>query len=124
MKNSYKTIEAAWILTLLFLVGSTYGQSGTLDTTYNPMVNGNVYAMAAQSDGKAIISGDFTSVNGTTKNGVARLNADGTLDQEFSVGEGANSGFVYDIAIQSDGKLFWWAGFLTSTAPLTAASFG
>ena len=36
----------------------------------------HVNAVAAQSDGKGVIGGDFTTVNGTTRNRIARLNSD------------------------------------------------
>jgi hypothetical protein len=31
-----------------------------------------------QADGKIVIGGTFTNVNGTTRNGIAQLNADGS----------------------------------------------
>ncbi|MDA3894000.1 MAG: T9SS type A sorting domain-containing protein [Salinivirgaceae bacterium] len=79
---------------------------GTLDATFNPGfgANGIVYTTAIQSDGKIIIGGYFSSYNGTTMNGIARLNADGTLDTSFNQGSGANYP-VKSIAIQSDGKI-------------------
>ena len=42
--------------------------------------NGNVFAIAVQPDGKAVIGGDFTAVNGVTRPHVARLNTDGSVD--------------------------------------------
>jgi uncharacterized delta-60 repeat protein len=83
---------------------------GTLDTEFNTGgtvgVNSDVEAVALQSDGKIIIGGWFTAARGTTQNYIARLNADGTLDTSFNAGDdiGTNS-VVYDIAIQSDGKI-------------------
>src|SRR5437764_1187896 len=52
---------------------------GTLDPTFDPGTgaNGAINLVALQSDGKVLIVGPFTSVNGTTRNGVARLNSDG-----------------------------------------------
>src|SRR5206468_1632456 len=55
-------------------------------------------------DGKIIIGGDFTTYSGTTRNRIARINADGTLDASFNPGTGA-SGTVYSTAVQSDGKI-------------------
>lgn len=62
-----------------------------------------VYAMAVQSDGRILCAGRFTSYNGTACNGMARLNGDGTLDTEFSIGEGFN-GDLFSMAVQPDGK--------------------
>jgi uncharacterized delta-60 repeat protein len=57
---------------------------GTVDATFAPVtVNGFVYSAALQSDGKVLIGGIFTSVNGVADPGVARLKADGSLDSSF-----------------------------------------
>jgi uncharacterized delta-60 repeat protein len=79
---------------------------GTLDATFNPGTGASdyVYAIAIQGDGKIIIGGWFTSYNGTSRNRIARLNADGTLDASFNSGTGANDR-VYSICIQGDGKI-------------------
>ena len=80
---------------------------GTLDTGFNPGtgVSGNtVNSIVVQGDGKILIGGDFTSYNGTSRNRIARLNADGTLDADFSPGTGASS-IVQSVAVQGDGKI-------------------
>ena len=63
-------------------------------------------------DGKIIIAGDFTQINGVDRTCVARLNADGTLDQTFVPSGFTPYGFnggtpwpIRGIAIQSDGKI-------------------
>ena len=66
--------------------------------------NGTIYCMALQPDGKILISGDFTSVNSTGRNRIARLNADGTVDTSFDPGTGLNNP-AYGIALQADGKI-------------------
>ena len=46
-----------------------YGTDGTLDTGFNPMPNGVVYAIALQpADGKPIIGGTFTGNVGPASN--------------------------------------------------------
>ena len=80
---------------------------GTPDTSFNPGLgaNGTVYALALQTDGKVVIGGDFTAVNGNTNyNHVARLNTDGSLDSTFNPGTGPNNS-VRTIAIQVDGRI-------------------
>src|SRR6185436_2120224 len=57
-----------------------------------------------QSDGKLVIGGDFTGVNGFSQNRLARLTLTGTLDPLFKVGSGANNK-VHAIAIQPDDKV-------------------
>jgi uncharacterized delta-60 repeat protein len=77
--------------------------SGTLDTTYNPNTATavDVRSIAIQSDGKAIIGGRFTTVSGSTRNRIARINTDGTLDTGYDPDASANVALV---ALQSDGK--------------------
>ena len=67
-------------------------------------INGQVWSVALQSDGKILIGGDFGSVGGTSRPNLARLNADGTLDTTFAAID--TNGFrVRAIAVQSDGKV-------------------
>ena len=60
--------------------------NGSLDTGFNPSVNGDIWAVAVQSDGRILIGGDFNNVNGATENCLARLNPNGTLDTTFNPG--------------------------------------
>ena len=80
---------------------------GTLDGTFNYGglgANGTVYAIAVQStDGKAVIGGDFTQINGQTANHIARLNVDGSLDLTFTNASASDS--VRALAIQVDGQI-------------------
>lgn len=79
---------------------------GSLDAGFAPGTgfNASVIRVAVQPDGKVIAVGDFTSYNGTGRNRVARLNADGSLDASFNPGTGANF-LVTSLALQSDGKI-------------------
>ncbi len=79
---------------------------GSLDTTFNIGTGANsaVRAIAVQPDGRIVIGGQFTSYNGTARNNIARLNADGSLDTTFNVGTGANN-TLHAIALQSDGGI-------------------
>ena len=80
--------------------------NGTLDDGFQVGLgaNGNVYAVAVQSDGKALIGGDFTAVNGVTLPHIARLNVDGSVDLTFNPGTGASDP-VRSVAVQSDGRI-------------------
>lgn len=51
---------------------------------FAPDVNGTVHAIAVQSDGKILIGGRFTSVAGSLRTNLARLNPDGSLDSPFT----------------------------------------
>jgi len=80
---------------------------GTLDTSFDPgsgSPNGIVLGLAVQPDGKLLIGGVFTSYDGTARNRIARINADGSLDTSFDPGIGPNS-YVREMAVQPDGKI-------------------
>jgi uncharacterized delta-60 repeat protein len=85
---------------------------GSLDSSLNPGtgVNGTVYSVALQPDGKVLIGGLFTSVNGTNRNNIARLNSNGSLDGTFNPGTGPNAK-VSSIALQPDGKVLIGGNF-------------
>ena len=88
---------------------------GGLDLSFNPGTgaNGWVYAIALQPDGKVLIGGDFTQVNGIPRAHIARLNTNGVVDVSFNPGSGA-SDRVTTIAVQPDGKILaggWFTNF-------------
>src|SRR5207249_1166673 len=80
---------------------------------FEPNANGPVYVVVVQPDGKILIGGGFTTLspNGgppVTRNHIARLNPDGTLDNAFD--PNAND-FVNAIAVQADGKILAGGAF-------------
>ncbi len=90
---------------------------GMPDSTYSPIAgfNDTVYALALQTNNQLVVGGDFTMANGVTRERIARLNSDGTLDAEFSLPSstwGAN-GSVRAIAVQADGRILV-GGFFTN----------
>jgi uncharacterized delta-60 repeat protein len=78
---------------------------GSLDPSFNPGTGADalVYTIAIQPDGKIVIGGSFTSFNGSSRNYIARLNADGSLDMSFNPGTGPD-GNIWTVALQPDGK--------------------
>ena len=90
---------------------------GSLDTSFTPNggvdigtfpANAGVYphGLLLQPDGKILIAGPFENVDGVSRNGIARLNTDGTLDTTFDPGTGADDHTrVLDMALQNDGKV-------------------
>ncbi|MBP4137235.1 T9SS type A sorting domain-containing protein [Flavobacterium geliluteum] len=79
---------------------------GTLDTAFNSGGSGTnamVNSLALQSDGKIIIGGVFSTVNGSPRNLLARLNFNGTVDTSFL--PKLNAGNIWTISIQPDGKI-------------------
>ena len=93
---------------------------GTLDISYNPIVNDRVSVSTIQGDGKIIIGGAFTSCNSTVRYRIARLNTDGTLDTSFNpsttrVDAYASNSVVVSISLQGDGKIIIGGSFISST---------
>jgi uncharacterized delta-60 repeat protein len=67
--------------------------------------NGIVHDAVQQPDGRILIGGSFTTIHGSERRRIARLNADGSLDTTFQNGmKGAND-TVYGVALQPDGKV-------------------
>ena len=102
-------------------IGSCFGNSdnaniyrlntdGTIDTSFNANVDASlifserVNKIVVQSDGKFIIGGNFTKVNGNDSDFLARINNDGSFDASFDVSDALNAR-VYDLALQDDGKV-------------------
>ncbi len=82
-------------------------------TTFNPNANNTVITLALQADGKILIGGVFSTLtpNGgasVTRNFVARLNSDGTVDPAF---DPAPSDWVATVALQADGKILVGGSF-------------
>ena len=80
---------------------------GNLDATFGASATegfGYVNKTIVQPDGKIIAVGLFQRANGARTYGIARFNADGTLDTIFNTGGGANAA-ILAVALQSDGKI-------------------
>ena len=81
---------------------------GSVDTNFDLNLGANdiVRAIFIQTDGRILIGGDFTNVNGTNLNRIARLNSDGTLDNSFTTNlAGGVNGSVQAIAVQADNRI-------------------
>src|SRR5262249_3759775 len=82
--------------------------------------DGPITALSGQSDGKVIIGGGFSRVNGIGRHNLARLNANGSLDETFML----DSQIAFPpwrspkiLAMQTDGKLLI-GGLLTFASDL------
>jgi len=83
-------------------------RNGSLDLTFTNLgtgFNAAVRAILVQSDGRLVVGGSFTSVNGVTRNYLARMNSDGSLDTNFMAGVSGADNTVYALALQPDGKI-------------------
>src|SRR5262245_44287787 len=83
-----------------------FNPNGSLDQTFQTGAgaDGTIRALARQPDGKVIIGGEFTQFKGVSCNGIARVNADGSLDEGF-VARAVPTGSIRAIAVQSDGRV-------------------
>jgi uncharacterized delta-60 repeat protein len=82
----------------------------------------NVTSISLQSDGKILIGGTFFSYQGITKNGICRLNTNGSIDNSFISGTGffksfdiytANEPSIFCMKVQTDGKILIGGSFNT-----------
>jgi len=93
-----------------------FNLSGVRDAAFQVSVGdiffNQVYDIVVQPDLKILIAGSFFGVNGVPSSGVARLNANGTFDNGFNVGAGAND-TVIRLHRQADGRLITAGVFLT-----------
>lgn len=102
---------------------------GSLDPSFSTgsgVVGGPVYHIIRQLNGKLVIGGGFTNVDGAAMNRLARLNPDGSVDPGFTPGTAA-SDLVLSLALQSDGRLVAGGLFATydgSTVGMLACIFG
>ena len=76
--------------------------SGSLDSSFVPIPDGDISSMVIQVDGRIVIGGTFTNVSGVLHPRMARLNPDGTLDALFNP---VLDGDVSSIALQPDGRI-------------------
>jgi uncharacterized delta-60 repeat protein len=88
---------------------------GTLDASFMPGIGfeGEVRALAIQTDGKIIAGGDFTAFDTISRTYIARLNANGSLDTGFASAAVLFNNSVEAIAVQSDGKIVAGGAFET-----------
>ncbi len=97
MKHFYKALAALLIISLVFSSGASFSAPWDLDMTFDPGSGPNLWSsqglgqIGMQPDGKIIIAGNFSDYNGITRNKIARLNTDGTLDTSFDPGSGADT---------------------------------
>ena len=81
---------------------------GSLDGTFTTGIgfNNSPFTLILQSDLKIVIVGGFNNYDGTSCNGIVRLNPDGTPDTTYITNTGLGfPGGAYAIAIQTDGKV-------------------
>jgi uncharacterized delta-60 repeat protein len=83
------------------------GPDGSLDSSFAGLAGAteyapNIWALAPQADGKVVMTGLFSSFNGTSHNNALRVNPDGTLDPSFDVQTDRST---RALLVQPDGKI-------------------
>src|SRR5439155_13722159 len=87
-----------------------------LDYSFDPIiVDGLIYDLASLADGKILIGGYFTRVNGVERSGLACLNADGSLASLFQTRllYADQPGGVFQVTPLPDGRVYI-AGYFDS----------
>jgi uncharacterized delta-60 repeat protein len=92
-------------------LASKLSANGTVVSSYGNLSNdGSTNSFALQPDGKLLLGGDFQTIASQSHHGLARLNADGTLDSGFAdlhfAISGTNpNGTIFGVAAQSNGEV-------------------
>lgn len=86
--------------------------NGSRDVSFNTGTGFNkyVYDIALSSNGKILACGSFTTYNAVSHNRIIRLNTDGSADNSFVSGVGANN-IVYSISLADSGRLLIGGSF-------------
>ncbi len=91
-----------------------FNTDGTLDTSFvsgfdSSGIFGGVKQILIQTDGKILARGDFTTYGGTARNGLMRINANGTLDATFASSYWSNQ--INAMVLRSDQKIYVGGSF-------------
>ena len=84
---------------------------GSRDSTFDfgQGPNDLVHAIAVQADGRVIVGGSFSAINGLPRSRLARLRSDGSLDLAFPDPSVNNT--VFSIALQPNGQMLIGGSF-------------
>jgi uncharacterized delta-60 repeat protein len=97
----------SFALTAFTVTAVAQTNTPSADDGFDPNVDGNVYAIVTQGDGKMLIAGQFSSFHPNSgamvpRDNLARLNADGTVDPNFSA---RIDGAVRAVVVQLNKKI-------------------
>ncbi len=89
---------------------------GSVDPSFQGLVSsdGGLSAIALQPDGKVLIAGAFSTINGVNRGRIARLNSDGTHDTNFANGLSGANATVSDVALNATSGSILIAGAFTN----------
>ncbi|WP_081892397.1 choice-of-anchor D domain-containing protein [Verrucomicrobium sp. BvORR106] len=99
---------SAWgtLLAVLVLCLPVFSAPGDFDPTFSPDAESRfgINCLSIQPDGKILIGGGFTTIDGWRRSYLARLLPDGDLDLGFDAGAGFDHATAV-IAVQRDGRI-------------------
>jgi uncharacterized delta-60 repeat protein len=128
MANFHSLLKKTFVFTQILIcifsafAGAAYAQANTVDASFNAALSKEAEGggnFALQPDGKILAFGDFQIVNGTLKNQIARLNADGSLDNSFNCA--ACDFRIGSVVAQPDGKIYVAGSFFSNVSSTSAA---
>jgi hypothetical protein len=100
-------LSGVLLLQITMLSHRSDGAAGDVDASFDPGsgVNNQVRLIAPQPDGKVIIAGEFSTVRGLRRVGIARINPDGTGDATFDAGSAGAGRYFTSLALEPDGSV-------------------
>lgn len=111
MKTTFR-FNLSLIIAILCLPILSWGQVYRVDSTFNTGTgfNRTISDKVVQPDGKVLVSGGFSTVNGVPRSGLVRLNLNGSVDTSFLPPENYiespyRGEIVSNVGLQSDGKI-------------------
>jgi uncharacterized delta-60 repeat protein len=116
MKNSL--LFTYTLLLLLTLPVTGLSAEGDLDATFDVEANDKVHGLWHQADGKILIMGLFTEIEGQPRARFARLFPNGSLDTSFNP---SFNGTVTTCMVEPDGKILVGGSFTTVNGTTTGA---
>ena len=84
--------------------GTNDASFNAIDTGYANGTDGPISSVIPLADGKIVIAGVFSRYKEETRNNIARINGDESLDLTFNPGSGANATITHSV-LQPNGKL-------------------
>lgn len=89
----------------------SFSESGLTSRAY-------LNSLYLQNDGKILVAGYFTSVNGKYKTGLVRLNQDASLDETFTFGPINSYSSVTHVQLMTGGQMFITGSFTTTAGSI------
>ncbi|HEX8638315.1 MAG TPA: delta-60 repeat domain-containing protein, partial [Pyrinomonadaceae bacterium] len=119
-KSTFLNFTKVFLIALFFAVSAQAAATGvdiSFDAAAYSSLNGQVRSVVVQPDGKILIGGHFSIVSGIARAGIARLNADGSVDTSFNPPEiysgNGIAGGINAVGLQTNGKIILGGNALT-----------